>query len=190
MGDPIPHSKFRIPNFLEWLFRRRARQLRQLAHATGATASPLTMTEVRHAEFSVVLPGVWQERRRTPETCHLESSAGSEGLSIAVRKLAIPVPENELSALSERLLGERQGLVDEADGREATWGPTEISRRDASTQARCDGFVQIRQMHYALLERVSRDKVLSAVLWTQGTPVGGPAFSNMATVIFDRLDDV
>jgi hypothetical protein len=189
MHDSIRHSAFSIRHFLNRLFRRRARQLRELAHATGAAASPLTMTEVRHAEFSVALPGVWHERRRTRETCDLEGPTGSEGLTIAVRKLAIPVPEKDLPAVLERLLGQRKQLLDAAGGGESTWGPPEIGRRNASTQARCDGYLEMRRIHYALLERVSRDKVLSALLWTQGSPLGGTAFSNLAGVIFDRLDD-
>jgi hypothetical protein len=147
------------------------------------------MPEVRHAEFSLVLPGAWQERSRTPETCQLDGPAGVEGLSVAVKKLVIPLPEEDMAAFSERLLGERQRLVDGAGKHPTQWGPQEFRRQDTLAQARCDGYAPTRQMHYALLERISGEKVVSAVLWSQGNPLGGPAFSNLATVIFDHLGE-
>ena len=195
MNELIPHSAFRISSFLKRLFnRRRAEELGQLAQTSGAAAAPLTITEVRHPEFSATLPGVWLERRRTREACELTGPDGSEGLTISVRKMAITVPAEGMAELCERLLGERQRLVDEAAGATADWTAPEISRQDRAdhndrtTQARCDGYAEPLQMRYALLERVGPDKVLSAALWTRGSAGGGPAFSNRATIIFDRID--
>jgi hypothetical protein len=148
------------------------------------------MTEVRHAGFTAALPGAWHECSRTAETCHLEDSTELRALTVAVRPLANPVPASELLALGERLLAERRRRIEEEAGAAATWNSAEVYRRGEAAEGRCEGYLPSRQIHYALLERVTPDKILSAALQLRGDLPAGAAYSNLAGVIFEQLEDV
>jgi hypothetical protein len=187
VADSIRDSTFSIPNFFARLFGRRARELRRVVEVIGADAVPLTMTEFRHPEFSAVLPGVWRELQRTFDACEFQNEQGSESLTIAVHRLASPVPEKELSAAILRVVAQRHAAIGEEHGRDTTWTSPEVIRRENATEARSDGYGSEQRMHYALLERISKRRVFSALIMAQGERDGGLAFSNRATVIFDRL---
>lgn len=175
-----------IPHFVRTLFLgRRERQLRELALAAQSGAPPLTLTEVCHPRFSVALPGVWREAQRTPDGCELASASGGQRLSIAVRSLLVPLQPDELADAGQRLLAERQREL--ASHGSIEWSEAATCRGEQISTARADGYQPGRRQLLAVVERVASEQVLSAVLSAPGDRLALPVFSNLATVLFDRL---
>lgn len=172
-------------NFFARLFGRRERQLRQLVIDAQQGARPLTLTEICHDRFSITLPGAWRELSRDAESCELVSAAGREWLSITVRRLVVAPAEDELPAVAQQLLRDRQSSLAAAGS--IAWTEPETCCHAGVLQLRSDGYQSANHLCHAVLLRIGPDAVLSGTLAAQADPIAMAAFSNLATVLFQRL---
>ena len=174
--------------WLEWLFRSRAKRYRRVAEAAARDVEPLTVTRVENGDFVLVLPGRWKERtaaarigcsrrRRAAMRCAFQSVLARTRARGRIRTAAERgIADDKLGTAGEHALT-------------AEWTPVEVSSHDGAAVARCEGYFPARQCHVALCERVSGRRAISAVLLGYGNRSAGATFSNLATVIFSRLEE-
>ncbi len=99
---------------------------------------------------------------------------------------SVPTPPDQLALVAEETL--RQQITNPVAA-EVSWQDAEGNSLDAVRQIRRDGYLARRQIHLGLLVRARPQKTVIVMVTSAGCAEGAPAFSHLATLIFDRLVD-